>query len=87
MDNPQYELFSKVHNELISRMGIEADHYERQDSFSAIIDVMNGKDMKEALIEAFDAVYDVEVTDEIYESCYNLCKGFKEKDDEKKKIL
>lgn len=76
MDKKQYELFTKVHNELINRMGIEADKYERQDSFSAIIDVENGKNMKDALIEAFKAVYDVEISDSIYESCYALCKGW-----------
>ena len=78
MDRKQYELFTKVHNELIKTMRINADKYERQDSFSAIIDVENGKkSMKEALIEAFDLVYGVKVTDVIYESCYALCKGFR----------
>lgn len=77
MEKEQYELFTKVHNELIKRLRIDADKYARQDSFSAIIDVENGKDMKEALIEAFKAVYDVEVTDKIYNSCYTLCIGWK----------
>lgn len=77
MNKEQYELFTKVHNELINRMRIEADKYERQDSFSAIIDVENGKDMKEALIETFAAVYDVEISDAIYDSCYALCAGWK----------
>lgn len=76
MNKELYELFIKVHNELINRLGIDADKYEREDSFSAIIDVENGKDMKEALVEAFDLVYGVEVTNEIYNSCYALCKGF-----------
>lgn len=76
MDKKQRELFTKVHNELINRMRIKADKYERQDSFSAIIDVKNGKDMKEALIETFKEVYNVEVTDVIYDSCYALCKGW-----------
>ena len=31
---------------------------------------------KEALVEAFDLVYGVEITDKMYESCYALCKGF-----------
>lgn len=75
MDKEQYELFTKVHNELIKRLRINADKYERQDSFSAIIDVENGMDMKEALIEAFKAVYDVEISDKIYDSCYALCAG------------
>lgn len=76
MDKKQRELFTKIHNELIDRMGIEADKYERQDSFSAIIDVENGKDMKEAFVKTFKAVYDVEITDVIYDSCYALCKGW-----------
>ena len=53
MDVKQYELFTKVHNELIKRMGIKADKYERQDSFGAIIDIQNGKDMKETIIKTF----------------------------------
>lgn len=77
MDKKQYELFTKIHNELINRMGIEADKYQRQDSFSAIIDIENGKDVKEALIETFKSVYDVEIPDRIYEYCYALCKGFR----------
>ena len=76
MNKEQYELFTKVHNELINRLRINADKYERQDSFSAIIDVENGKPMKEALIETFKAVYDVEIPDTIYESCYALCMGW-----------
>lgn len=75
MDKEQYELFTKVHNELIKRLRINADKYARQDSFSAIIDVENGMDMKEALLEAFKAVYDVEISDKIYNSCYALCAG------------
>jgi len=75
MDKAQYELFTKVHNELINRMGITADKYERQDSFSAIIDIQKGKPMKDALVEAFNAVYDVEIPDLIYDSCYALCSG------------
>ena len=75
MDKKQYELFSKVHNRLIDKMGIEPDKYERQDSFSAILDVEKGKDMKDALIEAFKAVYDVEVTDEAYNYCYDYAKS------------
>lgn len=77
MNKGQYELFTKVHNELINRMRIKASKYQRQDSFSAVIDVENGKNMKDALIEAFKAVYNVEISDLIYESCYALCKGFK----------
>lgn len=78
MDRKQYDLFTKVHNELIKRMKIEANKYQREDSFSVIIDVESGrKSMKEALIEVFDLVYDVKVTDAIYESCYALCKGFR----------
>lgn len=76
MDKKQYKLFTKLHNELIDRLGIDADKYERQDSFSAIIDIEKGKDMKEALVEAFDLVYGVEITDKMYESCYALCNGF-----------
>ena len=76
MDKKQYDLFVKIHNELINRMRIKADKYEREDSFSAIIDIENGKNMKDALIDAFKNVYDVEISDAIYESCYNLCKGF-----------
>lgn len=75
MNKEQYELFTKVHNELIKRKRIKADKYELQDSFSAIIDVENGKDMKDALIEAFKAVYDVEISDAMYMSCYAVCKG------------
>jgi hypothetical protein len=77
MDKEQYELFTKVHNELINRLKIKATKYERQDSFSAIIDVENGQNMKDALIETFKAVYDVEISDEVYESCYALCVGLK----------
>lgn len=76
MNKEQYELFTKVHNELINRLRIDADKHEREDSFSAIIDVENGIPMKEALIEAFKTVYDVEVSDMIYDSCYALCVGF-----------
>ena len=76
MNKEQYELFTKVHNELLNRLRIDADKYERQDSFSAIIDVEKGKPMKDALIEAFKAVYDVEVSDMIYNSCYALCAGW-----------
>lgn len=81
MNKEQYELFTKVHNELIKRLRIDADKYERQDSFSAIIDVENGKPMKDALVEAFKAVYDVEVSDLIYHSCYNLCVGINDIND------
>lgn len=77
MDRKQYELFTNVHNELIKRMRIEADKYQRQDSFSVVIDIENGKDMKDALIDAFRAVYDVEVSDAIYDSCYAVCRGFR----------
>ena len=80
MDKKQYDLFTKVHNELIRRMGIDPDKYERQDSFSAIIDIDNGRNMKEALIEAFDLVYGIEIPDSVYESCYTLCKGWKEQE-------
>lgn len=73
----QRDLFAKLHNELIERLGIDADKYERQDSFSAIIDVEKGKPMKEALIEAFEAVYDVKISDMVYNSCYASCVGFK----------
>ena len=73
----QRDLFAKLHNELIERLGIDADKYERQDSFSAIIDVEKGKPMKEALIEAFEAVYDVKISAMVYNSCYALCAGFK----------
>ena len=90
MEKEQYELFTKVHNELIKRLRIDADKYARQDSFSAIIDVENG-DAETAywldlgticmiiclIVEAFKAVYDVEVTDKIYNSCYTLCIGWK----------
>lgn len=76
MDREQIELFTKVHNELLNRKGIEPDKYEWQDSYSAIIDVEKGrKSMKDALIEAFEAVYDVEISDMYYESCLALCKG------------
>lgn len=75
MSKEQYDLFTNIHNELIDKMGINPNKYERQDSFSAIIDVENGKDMKDALIEAFKAVYDVEISDVLYESCYALCNG------------
>lgn len=78
MDREQYELFTKVHNELINRMRIKADKYEREDSFSAYFDVIDGKkSMKDALIHAFRAVYNVEISNAIYESCYALCKGFR----------
>ena len=79
MDVKQYELFTKVHNELIKRMGIKADKYERQDSFGAIIDIQNGKDMKETIIKTFKMVYDVEIPNAIYNSCYENCKGFMDK--------
>lgn len=79
MNTEQIDLFIKVHNELINRKRIKADKYEREDScWGAFLDVKNGKkNMKDALIDAFKNVYDVEVSDAIYESCYNLCKGFK----------
>ena len=76
MDKKQHELFTKIHNELINRMRIKADKYQRQDSFSAIIDIENGKDMKDTLIKTFKAVYNVEISDLIYDSCYALCKGW-----------
>ena len=78
MDKEQYELFTKVHNELIKRMRINADKYEREDSFSAILDVEKGKDMKESLIHSFKAVYGVEISDVLYDSCYAVCKGFRQ---------
>lgn len=71
MDKEKYELFTKVHNELIDRLGIDADKYERQDSFSAIIDVLGGRDMKEALVSAFDLVYDAEIPDDLYDEVVN----------------
>lgn len=73
MDNKQFELFIKLHNELIERAGLDPDKYERQDSFSVHIDIENGKDMKETLIEAFDLVHGVDISD-IYDECYALCK-------------
>ena len=72
MNKEKYELFTNVHNELIDKLGIDADKYERQDSFSAIIDVENGKDIKDALVDAFDLVYDAFVSDELFDECYNL---------------
>lgn len=78
MDRKQYELVSKLHNELINDLGIEADKYEREDAFFGIIfDIEKGIDMKEAFIKAFGLVYDVEVPDVIYNSRYALCKGWK----------
>lgn len=77
MDKKQLDLFTNVHNELINRLRIKANKYERQDSFSAIIDIENGKDMKEALIKSFNLVYDVEISDSLYDSCYAVCKGFR----------
>jgi hypothetical protein len=78
MDKKQYELISKVHDELIKRLRIEADKYEREDAFFGTIDAIEkGVGMKEAFIKTFDLVYDAEVPDVIYESCYALCKGWK----------
>jgi hypothetical protein len=77
MNKEQYELFTKVHNELLKRLRLNPSKYQRQDSFSAIIDVKNGKPMKDALIETFKAVYNVEISDLIYHSCYNLCVGLR----------
>lgn len=71
MDKEKYELFTNVHNELIDRLGIDADKYERQDSFSAVIDVLSGRDMKEALVSAFDLVYDAEIPDDLYDEVVN----------------
>lgn len=79
MDREQTDLFVKVHNELLKRMRIDADKYEREDScWGAFVDFKNGRqDMKEALIEAFELVYDVVITDAVYDSCYAVCKGWK----------
>lgn len=79
MKKEQYDLISKIHNELIKRTGIEPDKYEREDVFFGVIhDVENGlRDMKESFIHAFDVVYAVEVTDRLYNSCYELCRGFR----------
>lgn len=88
MFNKQFELFVKLHNELIERAGLDPDKYERQDSFSVHIDIENGRDMKEALIEAFDLVHGVDISD-IYDDCYALCKGLKFKitDDIRNEVL
>lgn len=88
MDNKQFELFIKLHNELIEQAGLDPDKYERQDSFSVHIDIENGRDMKEALIEAFDLVHGVDISD-IYDECYALCNGLKFKitDDIRNEVL
>ena len=77
MDRKQYELISKVHNELIDRLGIDADKYEREDAyFGVVFEVEKGVDMKDAFIKSFDLVYGIDVTDVMYNSCYAVCKGW-----------
>lgn len=69
---------SKLHNALIDRLGIDADKYEREDCFMSVLhDVASGKDMKEAFVKSFDLVYGMELTDNMYGSCYAVCKGFR----------
>lgn len=81
LDKKQYELITKVHNELLNRKRIKADKYEREDSFfGAVFEIEKGADMKEALIKSFNLVYGIEISDLIYDSCYAVCKGFRQKD-------
>ena len=78
MEPKLYEFVSKLHNELIDRLGIDADKYEREDCFFGVLhDLASGKDMKEAFVESFDGVYGMELTDSMYGSCYAVCKGFR----------
>lgn len=78
MEPKLYEFVSKLHNELIKRLGIDADKYEREDSFFGVLhDLTSGKDMKEAFVKSFDLVYGTELTDSVYGSCYAVCKGFR----------
>lgn len=77
MDRKQIELITKIHNELLKRKRINADKYEREDLFFGVkYDMANGKSMKDAFIDSFKAVYGVEISDMLYESCYHLCKGW-----------
>ena len=78
MEPKLYEFVLKLHNELIDRLGIDADKYEREDCFFGVLhDLASGKDMKEAFVESFDVVYGMELTDSMYGSCYAVCKGFR----------
>lgn len=59
------EVYIEMHNKLIEYFGIEIpDKYTLQDSLSGWIDVENGADLKEALIDVFFNVYNVDIEDE-----------------------
>ena len=77
MDREQFNFCNKLYNELLNRKRINPDKYEREDAFmGAIMDIENGKDMKDAFIDSFKSVHNIEITDEIYQSCFHLVKGF-----------
>lgn len=79
----QYELFNKVYNELVNRF-VSArkmkspDKHEREDAFmSAMIGIEKGNEPYEEFKESFKLVHNIDLSRLLYDSAYNLCKGFK----------
>ena len=69
--------FFKLHNELAERFGIEPGRYEREYAiFSILQNIEKGEDEKKTFLETFKVVYDVEVSEIMYKSCYANVEGF-----------
>lgn len=77
-----YQLYSKIYNNLVDRFVSsgkmeEPDKYEREDAFmSAVINIEKGNDDYEEFKSSFKLVHDIDLSEIIYRSAYNLCKGF-----------
>lgn len=77
MKQEDFRLYNKIYNELLDMYGIDLDKYEREDAFmGAIISVeKEGKNFKDAIIHSFDAVHDIDLTEEEYEIALKEVKG------------
>ena len=82
MEKEMYMLYSKIYNELVksfvsSGLMEEPDRYEREDAFmSEIIEIENGKDAYEEFKSSFNLVHDVDLSEQMFKSAYDLNKDF-----------
>lgn len=73
-----YTFYSKLYNEVINRIGIEPDKYEREDAFFGILKgVEDNINLKVVFREVFDEVHGYNLSEKMFNSCYANMLGFK----------
>lgn len=70
------EFYTKLHDELLKRVGITPDKYEREDSLTTILeDIESDKDEQKTYKRVLKAVYGCEITGPVYGSAKALVIG------------